>query len=362
MAFAPKAGCPMCSIVASAVHAPSHSPRSPTFPAGSTAPEVLWRDDNFTIYRERAHPVSSKGHLVAVFNLHVPSLYTLSTSDLPLLVSLRDLSRRLLSSLLPSSSPLPSPSLQPQPATPISAATPNQLLPSQSSSQSAVPSDHFRIGFITPPFKDSKIPVTDHLHAHAYILPADLMGWWRSVGYSSIAWYDIDDLIAEIREESSNNRVRSGPSTRALPRPIDHVPAAGARTGLPNGVETTDTGLGALDLEDPEANPSRRNSYLSATDILSPTSSSTGTRPKSSSTLSPRSPSTSAYPPSPSSPSSSSSRRGTASRSTGLEVAVSSGGALVMSPSAMDDDRQTPTRNESGSELSPNSQIPDLRV
>ena len=57
----------MCSIVATAVHAPSHSARSPDFPAGSKQPEVLWRDDNFTIYRERANPVSSKGHLLVVF-------------------------------------------------------------------------------------------------------------------------------------------------------------------------------------------------------------------------------------------------------------------------------------------------------
>jgi hypothetical protein len=39
----------------------------------------------------------------------------------------------------------------------------------------------------------------DHLHAHAYILPADQMGWFRGIAYSSIAWYPIDDLIAEIR-------------------------------------------------------------------------------------------------------------------------------------------------------------------
>lgn len=25
------------------------------------------------------------------------------------------------------------------------------------------------------------------------------MGWWRSVAYGPLAWYDIDDLIAEIR-------------------------------------------------------------------------------------------------------------------------------------------------------------------
>lgn len=73
MSFAPRTGCPMCSIVATALHAPSHSPRTPTFPVGSKAPEILWRDDNFTIYRERANPVSSKGHLIVVFKC-VPSV------------------------------------------------------------------------------------------------------------------------------------------------------------------------------------------------------------------------------------------------------------------------------------------------
>ena len=67
MSFAPKPGCPMCGIVSSAVHTPANSPRSPQFPNGSTAPQILWRDENFTIYRELANPVSSKGHLIVVF-------------------------------------------------------------------------------------------------------------------------------------------------------------------------------------------------------------------------------------------------------------------------------------------------------
>ncbi|KAI0815309.1 hypothetical protein BC629DRAFT_1588966 [Irpex lacteus] len=246
MAFAQKPGCPMCSIVASAIHTPAHSPRSPSFPAGSKAPEILWRDDNFTIYRERANPVSSKGHLIIAFNLHVPSLYTLSSSDLPLLVTIRDLSRRLLSSLLPSHADESSSS--------PSGSSPRFNRQSISSLPAAA-NDKFRIGFITPPFRDSKIPVTDHLHAHAYILPADLMGWWRGVGYSNLAWYDVDDLIAEIREETSNNRVRSGPLPKHAPRPIDQVPAAGARQGLPNGIETTELGIAVPDLEDPERSP-----------------------------------------------------------------------------------------------------------
>jgi hypothetical protein len=105
---------------------------------------------------------------------------------LPLLVNVRNLARRLLSTLLPPASPsLP-------PATPNDATTATSA-PLQTVDQS------FRIGFITPPFKDNKIPVTDHLHAHAFVAPGDLMGWWRGVAYSAVAWYSIDDLIAEIR-------------------------------------------------------------------------------------------------------------------------------------------------------------------
>lgn len=250
-------------------------------------------------------------------------------------------------------------------ATPTSAA-PHQLLPNQT--PSSVNLELFRIGFITPPFKDNKIPVTDHLHAHAYILPADLMGWWRRVAYSSLAWYDIDDLIAEIRcvispvarsfkikdlivanthcislrEETTNNRVRSGPSTHNHPRPIDHVPSAGARRGLPNGVETTDSGLAIEDIEDPESQPyrqsQRRSTHLSSSRPQSP--------------LSPTG------------------RRGTTSPHLTVDVArgngssvsyVGAGGGLVLSPKTVSDDGlRTPTRT--GSTFSLNSPIPELRV
>ena len=47
------------------------------------------------------------------------------------------------------------------------------------------------------------------------------------------------------REETSNNRVRSGLN----PRPIDYVPNAGARRGTADGIETTDAPLGLTDLE-----------------------------------------------------------------------------------------------------------------
>ena len=118
-----------------------------------------------------------------------------SSSDLPLLVTVRDLGRRLLASLI---APPETQSDYPPPS-PSTSTTPSRLLPRAELSDSSVDYDSFRIGFITPPFRDSKIPVTDHLHAHAYIMPADLMGWWRGVGFSPLAWYSVEDLIAEIR-------------------------------------------------------------------------------------------------------------------------------------------------------------------
>ena len=61
-------------------------------------------------------------------------------------------------------------------------------------------------------------------------------------------------------EETSNNRVRSGPrkAQARAPRPIDLVPAAGARQGTADGVETTEAGLALPDPEDPERSPGVR--------------------------------------------------------------------------------------------------------
>jgi hypothetical protein len=64
----------MCGIVATASHMTPNSPRSPSFPPGSTQAEVLWRDDNFTAYREKANPVSSKGHIIVAFKYALAAL------------------------------------------------------------------------------------------------------------------------------------------------------------------------------------------------------------------------------------------------------------------------------------------------
>ncbi|KII93396.1 hypothetical protein PLICRDRAFT_35597 [Plicaturopsis crispa FD-325 SS-3] len=257
MSFAPRPGCPMCGIVSTAAHATHNSPRSPSFPIGSTQPEVLWRDDNFTAYREKLHPVSSKGHIIIAFNLHVPSIYTLSSSDLPLLVNIRNLANRLLSGL--ATRPTRSSDLT-SPTTPV---------PTTQLTHLPVDSE-FHIGFITPPFKDSKIPVTDHLHAHAYIGPGDLMGWWRGIAYGPMAWYPIDDLVAEIRESVSNNRVKSGYQNRRS-APIDSVPHAGARAGTASGVEVTEPGLANPDLESGDGSPTSLRPQTPATPARSTT-------------------------------------------------------------------------------------------
>ncbi|KAJ1310359.1 hypothetical protein OPQ81_007097 [Rhizoctonia solani] len=261
--FAPRAGCPMCSIVTSTPNpTPLSSPRTPTFPNGTSsgttaaAQQIIWKDENVTAYVEKNNPVSSKGHIIILLNLHVPSIYSLSSTDLPLLVHIQRLATRLLTQLVPSSvasSFAPNSNPNPPPS-PGPNAAPNLPL---------TPTSPFHVGFITPPFRDSKIPVTDHLHAHAYIGSLDRAGWWRAVAYSSVGWYSIEDLIAEIREQTSNNRVRSTDPERKNSRPIDRVPNAGARAGLPDGRELVDRpltvdGPGAAE-EGTVRSPSRSN-------------------------------------------------------------------------------------------------------
>jgi hypothetical protein len=64
----------MCGIVSTArlsaqgvdrVLSPVSSPSSPI--TAASAPDVLWRDDNFTVYREKANPISSIAHIIIAF-------------------------------------------------------------------------------------------------------------------------------------------------------------------------------------------------------------------------------------------------------------------------------------------------------
>ncbi|KAF8710305.1 hypothetical protein RHS03_02106, partial [Rhizoctonia solani] len=283
--YAPRVGCPMCSIVTATPNpTPLSSPHASTFPNGSSpttspAHQIIWKDENVTAYVEKNNPVSSKGHIIILLNFHVPSIYALSSTDLPLLVHIQRLATRLLTQLHPSSvasSFTPNENANPPPS-PGPNAAPNLPL---------TPTSPFRVGFITPPFRDSKIPVTDHLHVHAYIGTTDLAGWWRAMAYSSVGWYSIEDLIAEIREQTSNNRVRSTNPERKNSRPIDRVPDAGARAGLPDGRELNDLplaadGLGAAgdrgsrspsrsSSMDNQPGPSRRDSHIPLMRVTTP--------------------------------------------------------------------------------------------
>jgi hypothetical protein len=97
-----------------------------------------------------------------------------------------------------------------------------------------------RIGFVNGMPSDPAMPYP-HLHAQAFLgnfdrkLPGSTM-WRRTVVFNLFNWWGVEDLRAEIREESSNCRVKSGYEDR-FDSPIDKVPDAGAVAGLPNALD-----------------------------------------------------------------------------------------------------------------------------
>jgi hypothetical protein len=63
----------MCGIVARAARdADPDALPSPRSPQAGPPADVLYRDDNFTAYRERTHPVASQGHVVIAFKCASP--------------------------------------------------------------------------------------------------------------------------------------------------------------------------------------------------------------------------------------------------------------------------------------------------
>jgi hypothetical protein len=60
-----------------------------------------------------------------------------------------------------------------------------------------------------------------------------------------------------LSEQTSNNRVRSNDPERKNSRPIDRVPNAGARAGMPDGREHNERGLATDDLDTAEEGASR---------------------------------------------------------------------------------------------------------
>jgi len=187
---------------------------------------VIFKDGNITAFVEKKYPVSSKGHIILVLNLHVPSIYSLSSSDIPLLNHIQDIASRLFLSMNPPHTPS-----SPVPVSPEEMASANKA-------PLAPPDLPLHVGFITPPFKDNKIPIKDHLHAHAYLGTTDLAGWWRGSAYGYLAWYSVQDLIAEIREATSNNRIKTRDPGRST-APINLVPDAGSVSGNADGSSLT---------------------------------------------------------------------------------------------------------------------------
>jgi hypothetical protein len=54
----------MCGIVSQAQHL-RNSLTAPAGPAAAASqPDILWHDNNVTVYREKTNPVSSQGHII----------------------------------------------------------------------------------------------------------------------------------------------------------------------------------------------------------------------------------------------------------------------------------------------------------
>jgi len=72
MSYAPKPGCPMCGIVNTAFHSQINSLSFDPSPQ-QNKPEILWKDENFTVYRETTNPVSSIAHIIIAFKCVLPT-------------------------------------------------------------------------------------------------------------------------------------------------------------------------------------------------------------------------------------------------------------------------------------------------
>ncbi|WVR06982.1 hypothetical protein IAU60_004019 [Kwoniella sp. DSM 27419] len=248
-------GCVLCSLVASTstrrgsrTVSPGHSPSvtntllprpasadpysqpfeagpsSPITSASSSGKEVVFQDSELTIYKaEGKEKLCSGGkHLIVVINKHVESVYELGPSDVPLLSHILDTCRRILLPTGHDAGPVHATSSDPE------------------RGKRRVDEDDLRVGFVGSVMKDPQCP-HKHLHAHAMLGPIDtsLPGatfFRRNVVFAGVNWWNVEDLRAEIREESSNNRVKSGYEHRGR-APIDRVPEAGSVTGLPNALE-----------------------------------------------------------------------------------------------------------------------------
>nr|ODN88297.1 hypothetical protein L203_02906 [Cryptococcus depauperatus CBS 7841] len=167
--------------------------------------DIIYHDKDITVYRAENNERLCDGnkHIIIVVNEHLQSVYEFGASDIPLLSHILDTATQILHS---------------------AAAASNADV------ERGHGKDDVQVGFVGSIFKDPQSPYA-HLHAHAYLPPINtkLAGasfWRRKVIFGPLNWWSVQDLRAEIREATSNNRIKTGYQHREAP--IDHVPDAGS--------------------------------------------------------------------------------------------------------------------------------------
>lgn len=174
-------GCSLCTLV-----------NYPARPDGLGLAREVLRDDRVIVYEaeERARAASG-GHLVVVLNDHANSVYELvSISTRPTTSLTRSgTSRRAPAFSHPSTRVVPAPRL---------------VFAAQHTDRVHYPIQYvcFRsiaLNTLTRQTEDSYFP-QGHLHAHILSGPLDKASFWRRNGpYGPMSWYELEDLIAEIR-------------------------------------------------------------------------------------------------------------------------------------------------------------------
>ncbi|KIS01196.1 hypothetical protein L804_01070 [Cryptococcus deuterogattii 2001/935-1] len=175
--------------------------------------EIMYHDKDITVYKAEGNErlCQDGRHIIIVVNEHLQSVYEFGASDIPLLSHILDIATQLLNS--------------------AAAATGDDV-------ERGKGKEKLQVGFVGSIIRDPQSPHA-HLHAHAYLPPIDtkLSGaslWRRNVIFGSLNWWSIEDLRAEIREATSNNRVKTGYEYRQAP--IDKLPDAGAAIASANAL------------------------------------------------------------------------------------------------------------------------------
>lgn len=194
-----------------------------------TRDDTIFVDEDFLVYRVEGNEAVCKNgkHLVIVLARHLEDVYDLGPPDVPLLNKIQQVVRHILESI-------------PDDGSNVKGRGKGNADETENSGKHEI-----RIGFIVSPFRDS-LHSHKHLHLHALIPPLDnasfirrnfaFGGLWAP---GSVGWWELEDLIAEIREDSSNNRIKSGYGGSRKNAPIVGVMDAGSAHGHSNALETS---------------------------------------------------------------------------------------------------------------------------